>query len=200
MGVIQSLRKRNTPDKLLQWFSGYLVSRSVTVDYKGVKTTRKLVKGTPQGGVLSPVLWNLAFDEVLSLVEGTAIKAFGYADDLALVGRGPDLKTNINQLQIVLDRVTAWGNTQGLRFSPSKSVAVAFTRKTSPINDELRLNGIVLPWSKTVKYLGVVLDSRLTWIPHFNEKNKKAKNCCLNTRARNRNLCGGCTSVSSAQH
>ena len=207
VGVIQSLRKRNTPDKLLQWFSGYLVSRSVTVDYKGVKTTRKLVKGTPQGGVLSPVLWNLAFDEVLSLVEGTAIKAFGYADDLALVGRGPDLTTNINQLQIVLDRVTAWGNTQGLRFSPSKSVAVAFTRKTSPINGELRLNGIVLPWSKTVKYLGVVLDSRLTWIPHFNEKTKNAKKLLFKykqivgtTFGPQPNLCGGCTSVLSAQH
>ena len=80
----------------------------MAVDYKGVQTTRKLVKGTPQGGVLSPILWNLAFDEVLSLVEGTAIKAFGYADDLALVGRGPDFNTNITQLQRVLDRITAW--------------------------------------------------------------------------------------------
>ena len=93
VGVIQSLQKRNTPKKLLLWFQNYLVSRYVAVDYKGVQTTRKLVKGTPQGGVLSPILWNLAFDEVLSLVEGTAIKAFGYADDLALVGRGPDFNT-----------------------------------------------------------------------------------------------------------
>ena len=133
------------------------------------------MKGTPQGGVLSPILWNLAFDEVLSLVEGSAIKAFGYADDLALVGQGPDLPTIISQLQTVLDRVTAWGNTQGLKFSPSKSMAVAFTRKTSPVKAELKLNGTLLPWSRTVKYLGVVLDSRLTWVPHFNEKTKNAK-------------------------
>ena len=158
VGVIDSLRKRNTPEHLLQWFQNYLVSRYVTVDYKGVKTTRRLVKGTPQGGVLSPVLWNLAFDEVLSMVEGTAIKAFGYADDLALVGRGPDIQTNISQLQKVLDRVTAWGNTQGLKFSPSKSEAVVFTRKTAKVQASLRLNGSLLPWSKTVKYLGVVLD------------------------------------------
>ena len=175
LGVIQSLRKRNTPDHLLQWFQNYLVSRYVDVDYKGVKMTRRLVKGTPQGGVLSPVLWNLAFDEVLSMVEGTAIKAFGYADDLALVGRGPDVLTNISQLQKVLDKVTAWGNTQGLNFSPKKSVAVVFTRKTTLIKAELRLNGSLLPWSRTVKYLGVVLDSRLTWVPHFNEKTKSAK-------------------------
>jgi Reverse transcriptase (RNA-dependent DNA polymerase)/Endonuclease-reverse transcriptase len=127
-GVIRSLQKRNTPKPLLHWLQKYLVSRYVEVDYKGVQTTRKLMKGTPQGGVLSPVLWNLAFDEVLSMVEGTAIKAFGYADDLALVGRGPDLHTNISQIQTVLDRVTSWGNTQGLKFSPSKSIAVAFTR------------------------------------------------------------------------
>ena len=174
-GVIQNLKTRNTPTPLLQWFQNYLVSRYVMVDYKGVTATRKLVKGTPQGGVLSPVLWNLAFDEVLTLVEGTAIKAFGYADDLALVGRGPDLKTNISQLQTVLNRVTDWGNSQGLKFSPSKSVAIAFTRKHKLKVTDLRINDSLLEWSKTVKYLGVVLDSRLTWIPHFNEKTKNAK-------------------------
>jgi Reverse transcriptase (RNA-dependent DNA polymerase)/Endonuclease-reverse transcriptase len=174
-GVIRSLQQRNTPEPLLEWLRKYLVSRFVAVDYKGVQKTRKLVKGTLQGGVLSPVLWNLAFDEVLSLVDGTAIKAFGYADDLALVGRGPDLHTNIMQIQQVLDRVTAWGNSQGLKFSPSKSVAVAFTRKREPKDLELKLNGTLLSWSRTVKYLGVTLDSRLTWVPHFNEKTKNAK-------------------------
>ncbi len=174
-GVIQSLQKRKTPEHLIQWFQNYLVSRYVAVDYKGVNAIRRLVKGTPQGGVLSPVLWNLAFDEVLSMVEGTAIKAFGYADDLALVGRGPDPTTNISQIQIVLDRVTAWGQSQGLKFSPSKSVAVAFTRKMTPIQAKLRLNGISLNWSKTVKYLGVTLDDRLVWSAHLDDKIKNAK-------------------------
>ena len=108
-GIVRSLEHRHTPAHLVEWLRKYLASRYVTVDYRQAHATRKLVKGTPQGGVLSPILWNLAFDEVLSLVEPTPIKAFGYADDLALVGRGPDVQTIISQMQVVLDKVAAWG-------------------------------------------------------------------------------------------
>jgi hypothetical protein len=78
------------------------------------------------------VLWNLAFDEVLKLVNDASIKACGYADDLALIGRELDTRTVIHNMQQVLNKVTQWGTSQGLRFSPSKSVAIAFTRKTLP--------------------------------------------------------------------
>ena len=174
-GVIRSLRSRNTPEPLLKWFRNYLYSRMVLVDYKGVHTTRTLVKGTPQGGVLSPVLWNLAFDEVLSLVEGTAVKACGYADDLVLIGRGPDPITNIACMQQVLDKVSAWGTGQGLRFSAAKSVAVAFTRKTKWSGPDLTLNNSRLEWKKEVKYLGVLLHHRLHWADHVMAVTKKAK-------------------------
>jgi hypothetical protein len=38
----------------------------------------------------------------------TVIKAFGYADDLVLVGRSPDpdVPTKISQMQAVLDKVS----------------------------------------------------------------------------------------------
>jgi ribonuclease HI len=173
-GVIRSLRTRNTPEKILMWFQKYLSARDVIVDYKGVKIKRRLVKGTPQGGVLSPILWNLAFDEVLTLLEGSPIKASGYADDLALIGRGPDPLTTINNMQIAMDKVAAWGLEQGLRFSASKSIAIAFTRKRKWKGPKLRLNNIELEWQDQVKYLGVILDQTLKWAANFRDRTTKA--------------------------
>jgi ribonuclease HI len=173
-GVIRSLKNRNTPQPLLNWFREYLVSRDVVVNYKGVFSTRRLVKGTPQGGVLSPILWNLAFEEVLSLVDDTAIKACGYADDLVLIGRGPDPTTIIATMQRVLTAVDRWGTQQGHRFSAGKSVAVAFTRKYKWKGPRLFLNNTPLPWQTQVKYLGVVLDDRLGWGPLFKDRTSKA--------------------------
>ena len=174
-GVIDSLRARKTPEKLTMWFHNYLLARDIVVDYKGVTKKRRLVKGTPQGGVLSPVLWNMAFDEILSLMEGSPIKAFGYADDLALVARGPDPSTTINNMQIALDKTLGWGVGRGLRFSAGKSVAIAFTRKRKWEGPKLRLNNSVMEWQKQVRYLGVILDDKLVWNVNFKERITRAK-------------------------
>ena len=174
-GVIRSLRKRQAPEKLVEWFSRYLSTRDVNIDYKGITEKRRLVKGTPQGGVLSPVLWNLAFDEVLTLLEGGPIKACGYADDLVLIGRGPDASTILNNMQQALNRVAKWGLEQGLRFSASKSVAIAFTRKLNWNYPKLKLNDTPMEWQTQVKYLGITLEHKLRWNIHLRDKITKAK-------------------------
>jgi hypothetical protein len=128
-GVLKSLEKRGTPAKLLSWFKNYLLTRKVKVEYQGTTTSQDLVKGKPQGGVLSPVLWNLAFDEVLKLFDSGPIKVCGYADDLVLIGCGKDPASIVGNLQQLINRVLDWGCQRGLKFSASKSVAVTFMRR-----------------------------------------------------------------------
>jgi ribonuclease HI len=181
-GVLASLRQRGTSTELLGWFNQYLKNRRVQVDHKGVHTSRNLVRGTPQGGVLSPVLWNLAFDSVLRIFDQGPIKASGYADDLALIARGPDIDTLVSITQQAIDKVTAWGRGQGLKFSASKSVAVVFTLKLKWSCKNLRMNGTEMEWQNSVKYLGVTLDSKLNWTPHVLQKIKKAKNMLFQYR------------------
>jgi ribonuclease HI len=173
--IVNSLRERKTPEKLTMWFQKYLRARDVSVDYKGVIMRRRLVKGTPQGGVLSPVLWNIAFDQILSKLDGSPIKACGYADDLGLVGRGPDPTTTIKNMQKALDIIVEEGRVLGLRFSASKSIAIAFTRKLRWEGPQLRLNNTEMEWQPRVRYLGVVLDKRLSWSVNFQERITKAK-------------------------
>ena len=43
-------------------------------------------RGSPQGGVLSPLIWNLVMDSLLTELEKGPIKAVGYADDILLMG------------------------------------------------------------------------------------------------------------------
>jgi len=76
-GVLDSLMERGTSRELLNWFTRYLSTRKVSADYKEVSASRRLVRGTPQGGVISPLLWNLAFDELLELFDGSAVKVCG---------------------------------------------------------------------------------------------------------------------------
>lgn len=44
--------------------------------------------GVPHGSVIGPLLWNIFYDDVLSLGLPTDCQLVAYADDLALVARG----------------------------------------------------------------------------------------------------------------
>ena len=48
----------------------------------------RVSEGCPQGGVLSPLLWNLAEDSLLRVLNGMGIKAVGCADNIAILARG----------------------------------------------------------------------------------------------------------------
>ena len=75
----------------------------------------------------------------------------------------------------MLDKLTAWGRTCGLHFNPAKTVVIHFTRRSKRPPFQLTVDGKPIPYSTTTKYLGVVIDSRLEWKTHIQEKMSKGK-------------------------
>jgi hypothetical protein len=88
--------------------------------------TRSLTRGTPQGGVLSPLIWNVNFDSMLDELNKGPIKVIGFADDAAILitVTGIDPKTMVQKIQTPIDKIVAWGAASGLAFNSSKTVAV----------------------------------------------------------------------------
>ena len=86
-------------------------------------------KGGPQGGVLTPVLWNLVIDELLTDTHLDPVLKTGYADDVTAIASGPAPDTLRDLLQGFISRAVAWAERCGLRLSESKTVAIMFTHK-----------------------------------------------------------------------
>ena len=80
-----------------------------------------------------------------------------------------------NKIQKMLDDLTSWGKGCGLRFNPTKSIAVHFSRRHKPHPNCLIIDGRPVDYSSSVKYLGVTLDRKLFWSEHINNKIKNAK-------------------------
>ena len=71
-------------------------------------------------------------------------------------------------IQRALAELTEWGLTAGLKFSPQKTVAIIFTRANKLILPrKLRMNNEEIEYTTEVKYLGVHLDSKLSWSTHL---------------------------------
>ena len=79
--AIEAMRNRNLPNWFVDWYEAYLALRTATVTMHGIKTTRWIPKGSPQGGVYSPTFWNIAFDELLAILNNNGGRGVGFADD-----------------------------------------------------------------------------------------------------------------------
>ena len=150
---------------------------------KGMALIRFIFKGTPQGGVLSPFLWNLVFNSLITKLQDLINNyevAQGFADDLAGVMTVQDLQVILRRTQAFMDTIIRWCNDHHLELSSSKTCIIIFTwkRKFHP-SPGIYINGFNLPFSSSVKYLGVTLDNKLNWNMHGDNTASKAKSTLL---------------------
>ncbi len=182
--AVKAMKEHGIDKIIIGWYEHYLRNRMSTVQYGDKTSQRKLTRGTPQGGVLSPILWNLAFDSLLKIFDKGTVEIFGYADDACLITTAHDPKLARRRIQEAMDKCTKWGDKQGLRFSPKKTVAVLFRKRETNIDPEgnLTMYGQEVEYSKSVRYLGVQFDEKLRWNEHFQKKLKNAKTLLFKMR------------------
>ena len=63
--IITAARERGLEEICCRWIGSILESRIIHTSLMGSSLTAKVVGGCPQGGVLSPLLWNLVVDRRL---------------------------------------------------------------------------------------------------------------------------------------
>jgi hypothetical protein len=94
---------------------------------------------------------------------------------LLAVGKFPNTVSGLMQWSLIT--AERWCNEVGLSVNPDKTRLIAFTTKRKLQGFfEPRFFGVTLGLSGSVKYLGVILDSRLTWRQHVDVKVRKAHN------------------------
>jgi len=59
-------------------------------------STRNVSRGTPQGGILSPLLWVLVVNKLLLLLEEAGTIIVAYADDVVILLQGKFPQTLCN--------------------------------------------------------------------------------------------------------
>ena len=178
--IIAAMNKRGISPKIVNWYKFYLEHRIAYTELKGMYSSVKVRRGCPQGGILSPVVWNLVFDSFIELFNSSPAQVGCYADDAVLTVHGIDPNTLVEIMQPELDKAFKWGRKEKLLFVPEKTSAILFHRKRIAINPKkLTLNGVPIQYKSEVKYLGIFLDQRLSWKYHIDQKINKAKKAIM---------------------
>jgi hypothetical protein len=174
--ITTAARERGLEETCCRWVRSMLESRLVHTSLMGSSLTARVAGGCPQGGVLSPLLWNLVVDRLLTATDDLGFNTFGYADDIVIIVKGKFPHTVREIMQEALNVVVNWAVKEGLNISPHKTAIVLFTnRKKTEGLGPLILHGKELTKLDEAKYLGVILDSKLNWNQHLQKTISKAQ-------------------------
>ncbi|GFV96745.1 putative RNA-directed DNA polymerase from transposon X-element [Trichonephila clavipes] len=99
-----------------------------------------------------------------------------YVDDLQISCQGSDMRLIERQLQTTVNRLVKWCDQNGHTISPSKSSCVHFCRKRNLHPDPLiHIGNVQIPVVSEVRFLEVIFDCKLTFLPHVLYLRKKCE-------------------------
>lgn len=83
--ILHELVSMGVSGRLLPWIRDYLHGRRAKVSYQGaISEEAEFHLGTPQGGVISPMLFNVLMNRVASQELAAGVRTIIYADDIML--------------------------------------------------------------------------------------------------------------------
>lgn len=164
-GLIHKLVNSDIPRYITRIIQSYLTNRHFLVHTNNSQSDLHPVSaGVPQGSILGPFLFNLYIHDI-------PIPKFCqlalYADDTAIFTTSHRLDTISRRLQASVSVLTPYYSRWKLKLNESKTEAIIFTNKRSTCHiNPVIINDRPIPWASQVKYLGLILDSKLNWSKH----------------------------------
>ncbi len=76
----KALDAAESPAMIVGWYNQVLTGRLLSADLQGAHNTIIPIMGSLQGGVLSPLVWIIVMNSLLSTFPREGVKAIGYAD------------------------------------------------------------------------------------------------------------------------
>ena len=140
-------------------------------------SSRDLCFSVPQGSLCGPVLYNV-YASTMNTVVPPDIAIHAYADDHALKKEfnssvPQDEVETAESLSKCLDKVKDWMNSWCLKMNWDKTEAILFGSKQQIEKCRLKATevcGESIPYSESIRYLGVCIDSNLCLHNHIASK------------------------------
>lgn len=165
--ILRALDTYSTPRYLTRIVGDYFTNRTLTYDTTEGPKTRIMTCGVAQGSVLGPELWNVLYDGVLRIDMPEKTFLVAYADDLAAVTQARNVEEAQIKINQIMRRVITWMDERGLALATEKTEILMLTRRRIPLEIQFRVADATVTSKKAAKYLGITLDSKVSFRDHI---------------------------------
>lgn len=183
--LINKLRSIGIHPSLVSWIENFLSERSIAVRVDGVLSDFHAVNsGVPQGCVLSPLLFLVFINDLLSCSDN---RLHSFADDSTLHSSisyssqarcNKDLHEDRISQQLSMNSdifsILNWGSANRVDFNNRKTQAIRFSLKHQQNAFSLNMAGSDLSFADSISLLGVTVNQDLSWKSHVQQVAKNA--------------------------
>ena len=168
-GIMRDLSDFCLKGRLPHFIDNFLSNRNFKVrvgttlsDFQGQE------EGVPQGSILSVTLFSIKINNIVKALN-PGVNCSLYVDDFLICYGSKHMHTIERQLQQCVNKIQRWALENGFKFSKTKTQCMHFCQLRGLHNDPvLKLDGVEIPVVVQYKFLGVIFDRKLSFIPHIN--------------------------------
>ena len=151
----------------LSWFKSYLSRRLQYVTYNGSQSSQQMIKcGVPQGSISGPLLFLIYINDLCIVCKSTEPVLF--ADDTNLFSSGSNAISLQDGVNNDLAIIAEWLKVNKLSLNIKKTHFMCFSAKNKSCPGiSLQIDGEAIAEVNKSKFLGVVIDNKLSWKDHI---------------------------------
>ena len=154
------------------WLKSYLLDRDQFVEINNVKSDKQRIKfGVPQGSVLGPKLFILYINDICNVSK--LLNCILFADDTNLFCHGKNLEELLKTMERELNILKTWFDLNKLSLNLSKTKLIIFGNQKIENEVTLMINNIKIERVYEYKFLGVLIDHKLSWKSHIDHVKRK---------------------------
>jgi len=161
---VHKLLQYKVLDSLIHLLNSYLSNRTFCVQVDDQKSsTRPIKAGVPQGSLLGHSSSQYVND--IPKHQDTSLAL--YADGTVVYVFSTQPKQTVIYIQRHMELLQDWFTKCKIKVNVTKCAADIFTKKHPTQITNIRLNNTDIPYKQEVKYLGVLLDHKLSFARHI---------------------------------
>ena len=168
--LLSKLESFGIKGEYLRIISDSLYNRKQYVKFENTFSKQmNITSGVPQGGVLSPVLYNAYTADMKDNINS---HLFNFADDTIIIRPIFEI-TDCHHLQNDINNIVKYFKSNNLKLNSAKCKFMRITNKKTIIFN-YKIDNVEILQVKEQKYIGVIYDEKMTFNSHINYITEKA--------------------------